>query len=44
MPDIQVWRVRDGQAISMRDYLGTPTSPARGNSPSARALAQPAWG
>jgi ketosteroid isomerase-like protein len=43
LPDIQVWRVRDGQVLSMRHYLGARTAgtaaPADG-----RASLGSAWG
>ena len=44
LPDIQVWRVRDGRVRSMRDYLGTQAHPTASAAPEVRSWGGSAWG
>jgi ketosteroid isomerase-like protein len=44
LPDIQVWRVRDGQVRSMRDYLGTQPAPPLPLRAELRSWSGSAWG
>jgi ketosteroid isomerase-like protein len=43
MPDIQVWRVRDGLVLSVRDYLGALARPTSLPAPE-RIPGSSAWG
>jgi hypothetical protein len=43
MPDIQVWRVRDGLVLSVRDYLGSLARPLTVPAPE-RVPGGSAWG
>lgn len=44
MPDIQVWRVRDGQVVSVRDYLGALAAPLAKVAGAERLANSSAWG
>jgi ketosteroid isomerase-like protein len=44
MPDIQVWRVRDGLVVSVRDYLGARALPPVKAPASDRIPGTSAWG
>ena len=44
LPDIQVWRVRDGRVQSMRDYLGPEPRAKPPGSGAIRSFSGSAWG
>ena len=43
LPDVQVWRVRDGEVLSMRDYLRAP-APQATRPVEIRVLGGSTWG
>jgi hypothetical protein len=44
LPDIQLWRVRDGHVLSMRDYLGAKSPVPAPHPTEVRVLGGSAWG
>jgi ketosteroid isomerase-like protein len=44
LPDIQLWRVREGEVLSMRDYLGARSPAAPVHPVEVRVLGGSTWG
>lgn len=44
LPDVQIWRVRAGEVLSMRDYLRLPGPPPASPPAEVRVIGGSAWG